>query len=259
MSDTSPEISIVVPTYHEQPNLQPLLDRIAATLQPLNRPYEVLIVDDDSRDGTVETAAQLARKHPLRLIVRTENRDLSLAAVEGLRAARGQYLVVMDADLSHPPESIPALIAALQPPTDFALGSRYVQGGTMEQWGGLRWLNSFVATQLARPLAPGVLDPMSGFFALRRETFARCTRLDPIGYKIGLELICRCACRHVAEIPIVFQNRTRGSSKLNLGQIRRYLLHLDRLYRDYAFATGLIVRPILGVGRLLLRIVSLRG
>lgn len=128
----------------------------------------------------------------------------------------------------------------------------------MENWGGLRWLNSFVATQLARPLAPGVKDPMAGFFALRRETFARCEHLDPIGYKIGLELICRSPCRHVAEIPIVFQNRERGSSKLNLEQIRRYLLHLGRLYRDYAPGLGLLVRPLLATGRLLLRMAIAR-
>lgn len=246
-----PDISIIVPTYREEANLRPLVERIASAMQAAAtppRPYEVLIADDNSQDGTEQTAADLARRYPVKLIVRTGMRDLSLAVMDGLRQARGQYLVVMDADLSHPPEQIPAMLALLdQPPTEFVIGSRYVSGGQTQDWGGGRRLNSYIATILAKPLTSGISDPMSGFFALRRETFEHGKNFNPIGYKIGLELIRRCECRHVVEVPITFQNRVRGQSKLNFEQQARYLLHLDRLYRDYRRGWGLVVRPVLWV------------
>src|SRR5580765_2147847 len=100
----SPQISIVVPTYREAENLRILVTRIAGAMDAANLSYEILIVDDNSGDGTEAIAQELARAHPLRLIVRTKDRDLSLSALEGLRQARGEYLLVMDADLSHPPE-----------------------------------------------------------------------------------------------------------------------------------------------------------
>lgn len=240
------ETSIVVPTYREADNLRPLVTRVAATLSPLGIPYEIVISDDNSKDGTETVAAELAKEYPLRLIVRTENRDLSLAVLDGLRAARGEFLVVMDADLSHPPEQIPELIAPLRERrADFTLGSRYVAGGSTHNWGGHRRLNSWVATALAKPLSKGLADSMSGFFALRRSTFETARKLDPIGYKIGLELLCRCDIRNPMEIPIRFHDRIKGESKLNLEQQARYLVHLKRLYRDCSPGRGLLARPVI--------------
>ncbi|MGQ9649824.1 MAG: polyprenol monophosphomannose synthase [Phycisphaerae bacterium] len=249
--DNSPLVSIIVPTYREEANLRPLVTRIAAAMESAGRSCEVLIVDDDSRDGTDVAVRELAERYPVRLITRTGQRDLSLAVLEGMRQARGQILLIMDADLSHPPEQIPELLRALeQPPTDFVIGSRYVPGGETEAgWGIFRRLNSLAATLLCRPLVGRVTDPMAGFFALRRDTFVQADRLDPIGYKIGLELICRCRCRHVREVPISFANRAGGQSKLNLDQQARYLVHLGRLYRSYARGWGLVIRPILAVMR----------
>src|SRR5690349_15415001 len=107
----------------------------------------------------------------------------------------------MDADLSHPPEALPGMLTKLREGADFVLGSRYVRGGTTsDDWGVLRWLNSRVATWLARPLT-SVRDPMSGFFALRRSTFEAGREFNPIGYKIGLELIVKCGCERVVEVP----------------------------------------------------------
>jgi dolichol-phosphate mannosyltransferase len=246
MPDSSPVVSIIVPTLREEANLRILIPRIAAAMKTSGRHYEILIMDDDSRDGTDLAVSELAKNFPVELIVRTGQRDLSLAVLEGLRRARGEYLVVMDADLSHPPEVIPQLLDALDKPgTDFALGSRFTQGGRTQDWTCFRALNSFVATLVCRPLTGPITDPMSGFFALRGETLERATALNPIGYKIGLELICQCRCQQVAEVPIVFQNRTRGESKLNLEQQSRYLLHLDRLYRTHRRGWGLFLRPIL--------------
>lgn len=239
-------VSIIVPTLREEANLRILIPRIAAAMATISCPYEILIMDDDSRDGTDIAVRELAVKFPVELVVRTGQRDLSLAVLEGLRRARGELLVVMDADLSHPPEVIPRLLNALaQSPTDFALGSRFVQGGSTQDWTWFRAVNSYVATLVSRPLTGPITDPMSGFFALRRETLQRAAALNPIGYKIGLELICQCRCQHVVEVPILFQNRTRGESKLNLQQQSRYLLHLDRLYRTHRRGWGLLMRPIL--------------
>lgn len=235
VTDPHPQISIVVPALNEAPNLPPLAEQIAAALD--GRAYEVIVVDDDSRDDTPAVAARLAQSHPLRLIVRSGARDgLSGAVLRGFAEARGQFLVVMDADLQHPPHKLPELLAPLEKgDADFVIGSRYMPGGSMAQkWGAFRKLNSRVATSLARPFAGRTTDPMSGFFALRRDTYQRAQRLTPLGYKIGLELMCKSRVRNVREVPIHFAERTRGESKLNVKEQFRYLEHLSRLY-DFTF------------------------
>lgn len=258
MSDPRVEISVVVPTYREADNLRALVTRVDEALRPTGVPYELIIADDNSLDGTEEIACELAREFPVKLIVRTSDRDLSLAVLDGLREARGAFLVVMDADLSHPPRQIPELIAPLREGrADFTIGSRYVAGGSTQDWGGHRRLNSYVATLLARPLIVGLRDSMSGFFALRRETFATGRNLNPIGYKIGLELLCRCDIRCPLEIPIRFQDRTKGHSKLNLEQQARYLVHLNRIYHDRASCWGWVVRPILWCMLAVIRVAQL--
>lgn len=232
-SARSPRVSIIVPTFREADNLQPLLTRTTNAMHEAGLTHEIIIVDDDSRDGTEAICRELAGAgHPLRLIVRTSERGLSSAVCLGFTEANGDVLVCLDADLSHPPESIPALVAALaDPTTDFVIGSRYVPGGSTEQgWGLVRWLNSRIATLLARPFT-AARDPMAGFFALRRSTWASAAPLDPIGYKIGLELIVKCRCRHVVEIPIHFADRHAGKSKLSLKEQFNYLRHLARLAR----------------------------
>ncbi|HEX4125903.1 MAG TPA: polyprenol monophosphomannose synthase, partial [Tepidisphaeraceae bacterium] len=236
------EVSVIIPTLNEAENLPVLLPQIADALA--GRTFEVIIVDDGSRDATPQVCAQLAQKFPLRLIVRPCPKDgLSGAILLGMSQATGEYFVVMDADLQHPADRIPDLLAPLAPrrgeaaesPADFAVGSRYVPGGsTAETWGVGRKINSWAATQLARPFAGKVHDPMSGFFALRRDTYAAARRLTPLGYKIGLELMCKCRVQNVAEIPIHFALRQHGQSKLTLAQQVKYLEHLSRLY-DYTF------------------------
>ncbi|HUB24486.1 MAG TPA: polyprenol monophosphomannose synthase [Tepidisphaeraceae bacterium] len=229
------DISVIVPTINEAENLPLLLPRIAAALT--GNAYEVLIVDDGSTDNTVAVCAELAQKYPVHLLVRSETADgLSGAVLYGMARARGQIFCVMDADLQHPPEKLPELIEPLKTDqADFVLGSRNVAGGgTADGWTIYRQLNSGIATLLSRPFAGGVSDPMSGFFALRRQTYLAARRLTPLGYKIGLELMCKCRVRRVKEIPILFGLRVRGQSKLNLKQQFRYLEHLSRLY-DFTF------------------------
>jgi dolichol-phosphate mannosyltransferase len=226
----SPSTSVVVPTFREVEALPELIDRVGQVRAEHGSIEELIIVDDDSRDGTEELIA--ARPEPwLKLIVRKEDRGLSQAVLAGLRAARGDLLVVMDADLSHPPEVVLEMQKAILAGADFVVGSRYVPGGTTaDDWGLLRFLNSRIATLLARPLTK-ITDPMSGFFALPRHVFERAHEPSPLGYKIGLELLVRCHCDNVREIPIHFANRTRGESKLTAKQQLLYVRHLARLYR----------------------------
>jgi dolichol-phosphate mannosyltransferase len=138
----------------------------------------------------------------------------------------------MDADMQHPPQAIPKLVGCITSgQADFVLGSRSAPGGSVAgQWPWTRRLNSWVATVLARPLT-AVSDPMSGFFALHRDTWKRADRLNPLGYKIGLELMVKARCRKCVEVPIQFQTRLAGQSKISLREQWRYLRHLYRLYR----------------------------
>jgi dolichol-phosphate mannosyltransferase len=225
-----PATSIVVPTFREVEALPELIERVAQVRAEQPSIQELVIVDDDSRDGTEALIAR--RPEPwLKLIVRKQDRGLSQAVLAGLRVARGDILVVMDADLSHPPEVIADMQQAIVDGADFVVGSRYIPGAsTADDWGMFRFLNSRVATLLARPLTT-ISDPMSGFFAMPRGVFERAENPSPLGYKIGLELLVRCHCRHVKEIPIHFANRTRGESKLTAKQQLLYVRHVARLYR----------------------------
>ena len=229
MPGGSASVTIIVPTYQEVDSLPPLIERLGA-LRSAGWDLELLIVDDDSADGTIELIDDLQEEW-IRLIVRTEDRGLSTAVMRGLAEASHDLLVVMDADLSHPPEVIPDFVKALDGDADFVVGSRYVPGGSTEDgWGVLRWVNSKVATFMARPFTR-VKDPMSGFLGLHKSTFESCDELDPIGYKIGLELIVKGRCTSVAEVPIHFSTRQHGQSKLTLKVQRDYLRHILRLAR----------------------------
>ena len=225
-------VSIIVPTYREAENLRPLCQSVHEVMRGHGIPYELVIADDRSPDSTVEIAGQLARRYPVRLVQATgRQRDLALSVLDGIGAAAGEYLVVMDADLSHPVDRIPDLLRAVQSDSGvFALGSRYVgDGGFDRRWTLWRFLNSRMATLLAKPLVQ-VNDPMSGFFAVRKQDLGDVGRLRPIGYKIALELMVRCDFKQVVEVPITFSDRRAGKSKMNLAQQWKYLRHLRRLY-----------------------------
>ena len=231
VSSAEYDLTVVVPTFREAPNLGLLVPRIVAALEQAGLRGEIVIVDDDSADGTEDVCRTLAATYPVRLLVRKGERGLSSAVLHGMRQARGEVLLVMDADLSHPPEAIPQLFETIRSDdADFVIGSRYAgTGSTEEGWGLYRWLNSKVASLLAWPLS-AARDPMAGFFALRRSALDGADRLDPVGYKIGLELMVKCHCRRVREIPIHFSNRVHGASKLTIKEQINYLRHLRRLY-----------------------------
>lgn len=234
--DNNPLASVIVPTFREAANLPELTERLDRAMRATACSYEVMIVDDNSRDGTAEYCAELSQKFPLRLIVRENERGLSSAVIRGCESARGRILVVMDADLSHPPETVPRLVRVIEENRgDFALGSRYVEGGRTENWTVFRWLNSKVATVLAWPVV-SCSDPMSGFFSIAADRVrAAAGTLRPMGYKIGLEMMVKCGCKQIVELPIVFRDRTRGESKLTMRQQLLYLRQLLHLLRFRMF------------------------
>ena len=239
-------ISVIVPTYKEVENIPHLIERVRRLREAEAIEIELLFMDDMSRDGSVEAVASSGQPW-VRIIERKGERGLSPAVIDGFRAARHPVLVCMDCDLSHPPEKIPQMILALASGQEFALGSRYVPGAsTDDDWGILRWLNSQIATLLAWPLT-SAHDPMSGFFAMRKADFDRAEDLNPVGYKIALELIVKCGFENVAEIPIHFSDRIYGSSKLTLKEQLQYLRHLRRLYL-HKFANAMYLLQFFAVG-----------
>ncbi|TKB67907.1 MAG: glycosyltransferase family 2 protein [Nitrospira sp.] len=225
------ELVVIVPTYREVDNLPELTRRIHDAVNGAGISAEIIVVDDNSQDGTDKVCKELSVDYPMRLITRFSNRGLSSAVIHGIRESRSAYVLVMDADLSHPPEDIPRFLQHLREGADFVVGSRYVEGGATDAtWGVFRWLNSQVATLLARGLTD-IKDPMAGFFAFPRRILEAAPPLMPLGYKIGLEILVKGNCQRVIEIPITFLDRTRGESKLTFQQQLYYLQHLWRLYQ----------------------------
>jgi dolichol-phosphate mannosyltransferase len=239
-------LTVVVPTYQEVANIPLLVERLKAVREQGQLELDLLLMDDDSRDGSAELVERMALPW-VKLITRTADRGLSQAVLDGLRRSRSDVLAVMDADLSHPPETLPKMLAQLAAGADFVVGSRFVEGGTTDDdWGLFRWLNSRVATLLALPLTT-IKDPMSGFFMLRRSTFEAGREFNPVGYKIGLELYVKCHCRNAREVPIHFADRQLGKSKLTLKEQLRYLRHIRRLYQ-YRFGVWTQLAQFLVVG-----------
>jgi dolichol-phosphate mannosyltransferase len=241
----TPLISLVIPTFNEAANIAELLARLTDAI-PAQLPAEVIFVDD-STDDTPAVIAEAARS--CRLAVSVMHRDvpeggLGGAVTMGLRAAAAHWIVVMDADLQHPPTLVPALVAAGQrAEADLVVATRYGGGGSRDGLdGGFRRLASGGTTFLAKTVflrhLRGVSDPMSGFFAVRAAALDTSV-LRPLGYKILLELIVRCRIRKVTEVPYEFQDRFAGQSKANLGEGLRFLRHLLVL-RFGGIASGLI-------------------
>lgn len=218
--------TVVVPTYNESANLPPLVERVCTALPGA----EIVVVDDASKDGTADVARELAKKHPVRVVERFDERGLSTAVLRGMDEARTDLCVVMDADLSHPPEAIPKLVQAVEDGADVAVGSRYVPGGDIDEWPLFRRFASRAGTLLARPLTP-VRDPMAGFFCLRKSLFAGIP-LKPRGFKILLEILARAGTKKTAEVPIHFEDRAAGASKFSSKERREFLKQVWTLYLD---------------------------
>jgi dolichol-phosphate mannosyltransferase len=226
-------LALVIPTLREAENIGGLLGHIRSVLDPLGSDYEILVVDDDSRDGTEEIVSAITQKDPrVRLLVRKGERGLSGAVLYGWRQTDAAILGVMDADLQHPPELLPALIAAIFTGHDLAIGSRYTAGGQLGAWNLVRKLLSVAAVWATWPIQrPGVRahDPMTGFFLVRRACVEG-IQFQPSGFKLLLEILVRGRLRSVAEVPLAFGSRNRGTSKANFKVGWDYAKLLARLY-----------------------------
>lgn len=228
------DVSLIVPTYQEAKNIRELVMRIAqADFAP--RAFELILVDDNSQDGTVEIVNILQKTYPwLKCIVRKRERGLGPAILEGITQAQGPLVVVMDADLSHPPEKVPALLDSLEDETmDFVIGSRFVAGGsTDEAWPLVRKWGSKVAASLAQCVLPmRVHDPLAGFFAVRKARCFAGGALATTSWKMGLEIMVKGRCNRIKEVPIHFANRQQGRSKMDIKVAFGYLWQLAHLLR----------------------------
>jgi dolichol-phosphate mannosyltransferase len=233
------KLSIVLPTYNESQNIVKMLDSIAQMVSPYSAAgAEIIVVDDNSPDGTAEIASVYAKnisnnkKLHVQVIRREGKFGLSSAIVAGLQSATGDMLVVMDGDFSHPPQVIPSIIDALQDSScDIVVASRYVKGGSIIGWPFKRRLMSKGATKIAQyGLGIEVKDPVSGFFAFRRHII-RGIKFDAIGYKMLLEILVKTKGARVKEVPYTFINRRIGTSKLDASVMFDYIRAVMRLYR----------------------------
>jgi len=229
---TQLKFSIVIPTYKEAGGIERLIVTLDGVFKRNALDGEIVVVDDNSPDGTGDIVERLAREgYPVRCLHRPGKMGLSSGVIDGWKFARpdSEALGAMDADFSHDASIIPEMVAALKNGYDLAIGSRYVKGGGIEDWPLQRKITSLVAIALAKPLTP-VRDITSGYFLVRRTSLEG-VELDPIGFKIGLEVIAKARYNRVLEVPYVFTDRVSGTSKLNQNEIANYLRQLVRIYR----------------------------
>ncbi len=238
LSDTEVDcpifLSLVLPTYNEAENIKTIVEQLSNLLDTvLPQKYELILVDDDSPDGTWRLAQALTTNYPqLKVMRRIKERGLSTAVIRGWQASRGDVLGVIDADLQHPPELLLKLWEEIKRGADLAVASRHVENGGVSDWSIIRRFLSRGAQILGLILLPGIVgrvsDPMSGYFLVRRSCLVGRT-LSPLGYKILIEVLARGRVPWIGEVGYIFQERQEGESKVTWKQYVDYLRHLVRL------------------------------
>ncbi len=231
------QVSIIIPTYNESNNIIRILKSIGENL-PKNVIAEAIVVDDNSPDSTgkiVEDYLKNVKKiagYTMDIIHRTSKNGLSSAILSGVQRAKGDTIVVMDSDFSHPPQIIPKLIDSLKKyQCDLVIASRYIRGGKINGWTFKRKIMSKIATLIAKKgLGVKTKDPMSGFFAFKKNIL-KGINFDAIGYKILLEILVKKSEIAVKEIPYTFENRSFGSSKLDTTTVMDYFKSVWKLYK----------------------------
>lgn len=220
---------LIVPTYMEAENTPLLAERLKVTLK--NQNYEILIVDDNSPDGTAKEVV----KFGLKVLRRPEKLGISSAFIEGAKTTDSQIVGLMDADLQHPPEVLPRMLEEISEGADLVIASRHVKDGKVEGWSVWRKAVSEIARILAYLLLPKtrkVKDPMSGFFLLRRTVIQDVNLSRSNGFKVLLDILVKGNYEKVVEVPYTFKLRERGKSKLGLGEIWNYVNHLYKLIQS---------------------------
>jgi len=225
------KISIVIPTYKEKDNIPELLDKIFKVFNNNKIDGEIIVVVDDSQDGTIELVNKFIKSKPVKLILRKDKRGHASACIEGFKIATGEIILVMDADLQHPPEKIPDLINAIKKGADIAIGSRFVEGGRLDELSIGRKIVSRGASALANILfseIKNIKDKESGFFAFKKEVITD-VKIKPMRYKILLEILVLGNYNKAVEVGYNFSKRSVGVSKFGFGIIVSYISHLIRL------------------------------
>ncbi|MCY7333615.1 MAG: glycosyltransferase [Pseudanabaena sp. CAN_BIN31] len=226
--------SLIVPTYNESKNLGKLVEILTQLLNNyFNENYELIIVDDDSPDLTWQVGLDLMSSYPqLRIMRRQGEKGLSTAVIRGWQASQGEILGVIDGDLQHPPETLIKMLEQMGKGADLVVASRHVEGGGVSDWGFVRRVLSRGAQMIGLLILPSVIgrvsDPMSGYFMVRRSAIANYP-MNPLGYKILIEVLGRGNIDIVSEVGYVFQERQEGESKVTWRQYVDYILHLLRL------------------------------
>lgn len=229
MDSKDPAVTIVLPTYNEAESLPVIVPRIDVALRAADIAYEIVVVDDNSSDGTADVAARLAEQYPVRVIKRIDERGLATAVLAGFAHARAPICVVMDADGSHPVSALPTMVRMLeQDKADIVVGSRHVTGGGSHGWPLFSQLKSRLAASLTFGLT-SMTDPTTGLMAVRKSLLEG-LHLDPVGWKIVLEIVVKTAPARIAEVPIVFEDRELGQSKQSLRVALQYGAHVGKLY-----------------------------
>jgi dolichol-phosphate mannosyltransferase len=225
----SPELCVVVPVLNEEGNVAALIEKLRTTLAGIA--WEVMFVDDGSRDGTRDAIAAIgAADNRVRLLYRVGRRGLASAFIEGAQATLAPYVAAMDGDLQHDEALLPKMLAVLRAnEADVVIGSRYVPGGDLGDWDKTRAGMSGFATKLGQVvLRTPVADPMSGFFMLPRQVFLKAIpNLSAIGFKILLDVLASLPEKpRVVELPFKFRTRLAGESKLDAGVLLDFVLLL---------------------------------
>ena len=226
-------LSLVLPTYNEKANIAAVIKQLCHELdKAVPGRYELIVVDDDSPDRTWEVAQSLISRYPpLTVIRRQGERGLATAVIRGWQAAKGEVLGAIDADLQHPPDALPKLLSAMGT-SGMAIATRHIAGGGVSDWSFGRRLISRGAQLLGLIILPRVVgrvsDPLSGYFLVRRSVIAG-RELNPVGYKILIEVLARGEQQKISEVGYVFRERQKDASKANLKIYAEYVIHLVNL------------------------------
>ncbi len=240
-SPATSKLGLVIPTLNEGANIRTLIARLRAALEHSRVRYELIVVDDDSKDDTAQVVQDLARTDSrIRLFVRHGQRGLSGAIAHGWKQTDADLLGVIDADLQHPPEVLPKLLSAVLNGNDIAIASRYTSDArdSVSEWSRVRQFISRAGTWVTAPLQKRsgirVKDPLSGFFVVRREAIEGID-IQPQGFKILLEILIKGRLQNAVEIPFHFGTRNAGKSKADIKVALDYFSLLGRLSRHAIF------------------------
>ena len=229
MNNDAPDLTLVIPTYNERDLIAELVTQLFLQCERAGVNLELVVVDDNSPDGTGTVADELAVKYRMKVVHRAAKLGLGTAVIEGFAVASSDLVGVIDADFSHPPALVPKMVAVVRATgADVLVASRYIPGGGTMNWPFRRRVMSRFGSLLARGLSP-IKDATSGFFLIRRS-IATQTTIKARGFKIALELIVRGRVDRLVEIPFVFDDRRHGQSKMSRKEALGYLGQLRDLY-----------------------------